>query len=71
MAAEQRIYVVTNGGTQHLVQAASQAQAIRHIAGKTFDVRIAKTLDVAQLMSNGLALEVALASSEQTTIEVF
>jgi hypothetical protein len=69
MAAEQRIYVVTNGGSQHLVQAASQAQAIRHIAGKTFDVRIAKTLDVAQLMSNGAVLETAVSVPEQATIE--
>jgi len=67
--AEQRIYVVTNGGTQHLVQAASQAQAIRHIAGKTFDVRIAKTLDVAQLMGNGVVLEVAVNTPEQATNE--
>jgi hypothetical protein len=65
--AEQRIYIVTNGGTQHLVQAASQAQAIRHIAGKTFDVRIAKTLDVAQLMGNGVVLEVAINAPEQAT----
>ena len=67
--AEQRIYVVTNGGTQHLVQASSQAQAIRHIVGKTFDARIAKTLDVAQLMGNGAVLETASNAPEQTTIE--
>lgn len=69
MAVEQRIYVVTNGGQSHLVQAASQAQAIRHIAGKTFDVRIAKTLDVAQMMSNGTTLECAITVPEQGTIE--
>ena len=67
--AEQRIYVVTNGGNQHLVQASSQAQAIRHIAGKTFDARIAKTLDVAQMMSNGVVLEAAVNVPEQATIE--
>jgi len=66
---EQRIYIVTNGGAQHLVQASSQAQAIRHIAGKTFEVRIAKTLDVAQLMSNGAVLEAATNVSEQKTTE--
>ena len=69
MAADQRIYVVTNGDQSHLVQAASQAQAIRHIAGKTFDVRVAKTLDVAQLMSKGVALETASSSPDQGTIE--
>ena len=67
--AEQRIYIVTNGGTQHLVQAASQAQAVRHIAGKTFGVRIAKTLDVVQLMSNGAVLETAANTPEQAVIE--
>jgi hypothetical protein len=67
--AEQRIYIVTNGGTQHLVQAASQAQAVRHIAGKTFGVRIAKTLDVVQLMSNGAVLETAVSVPEQAVIE--
>ena len=69
MAADQRIYVVTNGDTTHLVQAASQAQAIRHIAGKTFDVRVAKTLDVAQLMGKGVALETAVTVPEQGTLE--
>jgi hypothetical protein len=69
MATENRIYVVTNGGATHLVQAASQAQAIRHIAGKTFDVRIAKTLDVAQLMSKGVLLEVATSIPEQGLID--
>lgn len=68
MAADQRIYVVTNGNNNHLVQAASQAQAIRHIAGKTFDVRVAKTLDVAQLMNKGVMLEVASSIPEQSTI---
>ena len=69
MAADQRIYVVTNGDQSHLVQAASQAQAIRHIAGKRFDVRVAKTLDVAQLMSKGVALEAASNVPEQGTSE--
>jgi len=69
MAADQRIYIVTNGDQSHLVQAASQAQAIRHIAGKTFDVRVAKTLDVAQLMSKGVALEAATTVPEQGVIE--
>lgn len=68
MAADQRIYVVTNGNNNHLVQAASQAQAIRHIAGKTFDFRVAKTLDVAQLMNKGVMLEVASSIPEQSTI---
>lgn len=53
MATEQRIYKVTNGDKTHLVQAASQAQALRHVAGKTFSVEVAKAIDVAQAMTKG------------------
>lgn len=67
--AEQRIYKVTNGGTTHLVQAASQAQALRHVAGKTFTVEVAKAIDVATHMSKGATVEVAVMSAEQTSIE--
>ena len=68
MAIEQRIYKVTNGGATHLVQAISQAQALRHVAGKTFSVDVAKAIDVAVLMGKGAVLEVASASAEQTTL---
>ena len=69
MATEQRIYKVTSGGTSHLVQAASQAQALRHVAGKTFAVEVAKAVDVAQLMTKGAVVEVAVMSLEQTSIK--
>lgn len=69
MAAEQRIYKVTNGGATHLVQAASQAQALRHVAGKTFTVEVAKAIDVATHMSKGAVVEVASVVAEQTSIE--
>lgn len=69
MAAEQRIYKVTNGDTTHLVQAASQAQALRHVAGKTFSVEVAKAIDVATLMGKGAVVETAVMSAEQTSIE--
>jgi len=69
MATEQRIYKVTNGGTTHLVQAASQAQALRHIAGKTFTVEVAKAIDVATHMGKGAVVEVAALIAEQTSIE--
>lgn len=68
MAAEQRIYTVTNGDTTHLVQAASQAQALRHVAGKTFNVEVAKAIDVAVLMGKGAKLEVASAVAEQAQL---
>lgn len=67
--AEQRIYKVTSGGQSHLVQAVSQAQALRHVAGKTFTVEVAKAIDVAQIMSKGVAVEVASIVADQTSIE--
>lgn len=67
--AEQRIYKVTSGETTHLVQAASQAQALRHVAGKTFNVEVAKAIDVAQAMTKGAVVEVANLTAEQTSIE--
>jgi hypothetical protein len=68
MATEQRIYKVTNGNSTHLVQAASQAQALRHVAGKTFSVEVAKAIDVATIMSKGISVEVASVIAEQTQI---
>ena len=69
MATEQRIYKVTSGDTTHLVQAASQAQALRHVAGKMFTVEVAKAIDVAQAMTKGATVEVANLIAEQTSIE--
>lgn len=69
MATEQRIYKVTSGDTTHLVQAASQAQALRHVAGNTFTVEVAKAIDVAALMGKGLTVETAAVVAEQTSIE--
>jgi hypothetical protein len=69
MATEQRIYKVTSGDKTHLVQAASQAQALRHVAGKTFTVEVAKAIDVAALMSKGVAVETSSIVLEQASIE--
>lgn len=68
MAAEQRIYKVTNGDNTHLVQAVSQAQALRHVAGKTFTVDVAKAIDVAMLMGKGVTLETASVVAEQAQL---
>jgi ribosome biogenesis SPOUT family RNA methylase Rps3 len=68
MATDQRIYIVTNGDSTHLVQAVSQAQALRHVAGKTFSVDVAKAIDVAMLMGKGVTLETASVIAEQTQI---
>ena len=68
MATEQRIYKVTNGDNTHLVQAVSQAQALRHVAGKTFSVDVAKAIDVAMLMGKGVTLETASVIAEPAQI---
>jgi ribosome biogenesis SPOUT family RNA methylase Rps3 len=68
MATEQRIYKVTNGDQTHLVQAVSQAQALRHVAGKTFSVDVAKAIDVAMLMGKGVTLETASVIAEPAQI---
>lgn len=66
--ADQRIYKVTGNGTAHLVQASSQAQALRHVAGKQYLVEVAKAVDVAQLMGKGATVEVAAFTQEQTDL---
>jgi hypothetical protein len=68
MAAEQRIYKVTGNGQSHLVQASSQAQALRHVAGKLYLVEVAKAIDVAQLMGKGATVEVSSTISEQSDL---
>ena len=68
MATEQRIYKVTNGDNTHLVQAVSQAQALRHVAGKTFSVDVAKAIDVALLMGKGVTVETVSVVAEQAQI---
>jgi hypothetical protein len=50
------------------VQAVSQAQALRHVAGNTFTVDVAKAIDVALLMGKGITLETASVVAEQSQI---
>ena len=68
--AEQRIYKITSADKAYLVQAVSQAQALRHIAGRQFTVEVAKAVDVAQLMSKGVQVETASVVHEQGQIEI-
>lgn len=66
MATEQRIYKITGNNNVYLVQASSQAQALRHIAGKQYHIEVAKAIDVAQLLSGtGAVVEVANTVAEQ------
>lgn len=68
--AEQRIYKITSADKAYLVQAVSQAQALRHIAGRQFTVEVAKAVDVAQLMGKGVQVETASVVAEQGQIEI-
>lgn len=68
MATAQRIYKVTAGDKSYLVQATSQAQALRHIAGRMYRVEIATAMDVAKSMAAGAKLEVATTIAEQAEI---
>lgn len=68
MASEQRIYKVTGAGNVYLVQASSQAQALRHIAGKLYQIDVAKAIDVAVMMGNGATVEVSSTIAEQSDL---
>ena len=70
MAQEQRIYKVSSLLKEHLVQATSQAQALRHIAGKYYTVEVAKAIDVAQMMGKGAQIEVAATVAEQGQMNI-
>lgn len=59
-----RIYHVVDGDDIRLVNAASAAQAVRHCAADRFRVSIAKTIDVATLVSQGVAVENARAEPD-------
>ena len=61
---------LTNSDKAYLVQAVSQAQALRHIAGRQFTVEVAKAVDVAQLMGKGVQVEIALTLPEQAQGEI-
>ncbi len=63
-----RIYVVRrtgdNTGENRLVEATSQAQAIRHVTGGIYTAEVAKTKDLADLMASGAKVEKASAANE-------
>lgn len=69
MAAEQRIYKVTGNNNVYLVQATSQAQALRHIAGKQYSIEVARAVDVAMMMGKqGAVVEIASTIAEQADL---
>lgn len=48
-AAAKRIYLVSNAGTDYLVRAQSQAQALSHVVRSTCEVRVASQDDLVVL----------------------
>lgn len=65
--SQTRIYVVINKATneKRLVEATSQAQAIRHCVSKVYVAEAASPKTVAGCMTNGLSIEHAN-ETEQT-----
>lgn len=51
-----RIYRIDDGHTDHLVRAASRAQAIGHVA-RNFAVRVATQRDLETLLTEGAKVE--------------
>lgn len=61
---KERIYVVRSAaGNERLVKAASQAQALRHVARSLFEVYAAAPIEVVELMERGV-------KAEQAAVEV-
>lgn len=55
-----RIYLVSQDvGNKYLVDAATPAQALRHVAAGMFDVKVATPHDVARLVADGVKVETA------------
>jgi hypothetical protein len=54
-----RIYHVVNrkSGSQVMVKAHNQAQALRHVTHKTFRIAVATSLEVVEYMDSGLSVE--------------
>lgn len=69
MADNNRIYVVQNKTTaeKRLVEATSQAQAIRHCVAQVYRADVASPKAVASLMGEGLKVERAELTTQTTT----
>lgn len=65
MATATRPYVITGkDGAQRLVQAGTQAQALRHVATDQFTVKAASASEVIELMQSGVQPEMASAEKD-------
>ena len=54
-----RIYAVGNSEGTRLVRAATQAQALRHVAKSSYDVRVASQDDLVTVLATGSKVEEA------------
>lgn len=59
-----RIYIVTDGELKHLVEAATQAQALRHVVKSVFQVKVATAKEVADLIKKGASVQTASSEVE-------
>lgn len=59
LSAEKRPYLVSGNGEERLINAQSQAQALRHAAKGVFEVKAANTAEVVRLMGSGVKVEEA------------
>ena len=57
MAAQTRIYVVSDHESKRLIRAAHPSHALMHAARSTFDVHVASQDDLIALLSDGVAVE--------------
>ena len=62
MTTPQRVYVVEHGDKKHLVQATSSTVATNHVVQGLTKTKIAKPLEIVELMQSGVKLEVANAT---------
>lgn len=62
-----RIYAVGNSEGTRLVRAATQAQALRHVAKSSYDVRVASQNDLVATIGTGAKVEEAGADEAEST----
>lgn len=63
-----RIYIITSttDGQERLVEAATTAQALRHVAQSQYAVRAANASAVARLIGAGVTVESARATADES-----
>ena len=54
-----RVYLVTNGKEECLVEAISIAQALRHVVKSQYTTRVLSAVEMAKVVSSGMKLETA------------